>query len=54
MVQKALLLAIPFLAALVLAVDVWQTHLRAAHPSLRPRIVLESAKLSGNRGVGGR
>ena len=53
-IQKALLLAIPLLAALMLAVDAWQTHFRTTHPVLRPRVVLESAKLSGNRGVGAR
>lgn len=52
--QKAFLLAIPLLAALALAVDAWQIHFHASHPALRAHVVLESAKLSGNRGVGAR
>ena len=54
LVQRALLLALPFLAALVLAVDAWQTYFHASHPPLRPHIALERAKLNGNRGVGAR
>lgn len=52
--HKVYLLAIPLLAALALAVDAWQSHFRASHPALRAHEVLESAKLSGNRGVGAR
>jgi hypothetical protein len=53
--HKAYLLAIPLLAALALAVDAWQAHFHAPHAphaALRAHVVLESAKLSGNRGVG--
>jgi hypothetical protein len=53
-IQKALLLAIPLLAALMLAVDAWQTHFHGSSPRIRPRVVLENAKLSGARGVSGR